>query len=263
MAANDDSETDAGNETALTEEVETGIAVGEPDHTDGGRVFASAAARRDAAVRTVAVVGLLLAATASLRLLAPGVTDPAVVRTRIAQFGSLAPLAFVVLQTLQVILAPIPGQTLAGVGGYLFGTLWGTAYSMVGVVVGSAAVFVGSRRFGRPYVERVVDSAALARWDDFVGRTGVPGLFVLFLLPTFPDDVLCFVAGLTDVRLRTFLALVFVGRTPTFVAAAYAGTRLADGGLVDFATVVAALTVASVAVYAARRHIVSHLNRSS
>jgi len=262
MAANDDSGADAGREAITVEDVETGTAPDDLDHTDSGRVFASAAARRDAAVRTVAVIGLLVASTAALRLLAPGVTDPTWVRAWIAQFGSLAPLAFVALQTLQVILAPVPGQTLAGVGGYLFGTLWGTVYSMLGVVVGSAAVFVGGRRFGLPYVKRVIDPAALARWDDFVERAGVPGLFVLFLLPTFPDDVLCFIAGLTDVRLRPFLVLVVVGRTPTFIAAAYAGTRLADGGLVDFAIVVGALTIGSVAVYAARHRIVARLNRS-
>jgi uncharacterized membrane protein YdjX (TVP38/TMEM64 family) len=54
------------------------------------------------------------------------------------RIGILAPLAFVALQIVQVILAPIPGQTLAGGGGYLFGTLWGTVYSMIGVVLGVA-----------------------------------------------------------------------------------------------------------------------------
>lgn len=177
---------------------------------DGDRVFASAEARRDAALRTAAVVCLVGGGAVAVRLLLPGVADPARVGAHLDGLGPLAPVAFVVLQTVQVVLAPIPGQTLAGVGGYLFGTLWGAVYSMVGVVLGSAVVFLATRRFGRPYVERVVDPSALTRWDEFVDRAGVPGLFVLFLLPTFPDDVLCFVAGLTDVRFRTFLALVVV-----------------------------------------------------
>jgi uncharacterized membrane protein YdjX (TVP38/TMEM64 family) len=155
-----------------------------------------------------------------------------------------------------VILAPIPGQLLAGVGGYLFGTWLGAGYSMVGVVIGSTVVFLVSRRFGRSYVEQ----SALRRWDAFVDRGGVPALFVCFLLPTFPDDLLCFVAGLTDLRLRRFLALVVVGRTPTFVAVAYAGTRLSDGVLGQFALVVTVLTLGSVAVYATRDRIVARLN---
>jgi uncharacterized membrane protein YdjX (TVP38/TMEM64 family) len=90
----------------------------------------------------------------------------------------------------------------------------------------------------------------------------VQGLFVLFLLITFPGDVLCFVAGLTDIRLRTFLALVVVGRTSTFVTAAYAGTRLADGALVGVTLVLTALAVISVAVCVARDRIVARLSRS-
>ncbi|GGN98937.1 TVP38/TMEM64 family protein [Haloarcula pellucida] len=231
------------------------------DDADDGRVFASAVARRDAIVRTLVLVGALVAVTVALRLAVPGLTDPEWVRARIAAFGVLAPLAFLALQTAQVVLAPIPGQVLASVGGYLFGTLRGTGYSMTGVVLGSTLVFVAARRFGRPYVERVVDPAALDRWDEFVARTGVSGLFVLFLLPTFPDDVLCFVAGLTDIRLRTFLTLVVVGRTPSFLAVAYAGTQVADGALGTAALVLTLLTAGSVVAYAVRHRIVAGLER--
>ncbi|QIO21674.1 TVP38/TMEM64 family protein [Haloarcula sp. JP-L23] len=231
------------------------------DDTDDGRVFASAVARRDAIVRTLVLVGALVAVTVALRLAVPGLTDPEWVRARIATFGVLAPLVFLALQTAQVVLAPVPGQVLASVGGYLFGTLRGTGYSMTGVVLGSTLVFVAARRFGRPYVERVVDPATLDRWDEFVARTGVPGLFVLFLLPTFPDDVLCFVAGLTDIRLRTFLTLVVVGRTPSFLAVAYAGTQFADGALGTAALVLTLLTAGSVVAYAVRHRIVAGLER--
>jgi len=176
--------------------------------------------------------------------------------------GTLVPLAFVALQTMQVVLTFVPGQTLAGVGGYLFGTLWGTVYSMIGVIFESGAVFLATRRFGRPYIERVVNPTALTRRADVVDPAGMPGLFVLFLLPTFPDDVLWFVVGLTDSRFRTFLILGAVGRTPTFVTAVYAGTRLADGALVGVALVLTALAVTSAVVYVARHRIVARLNRS-
>ncbi len=230
------------------------------DVSDGDRrVFASAAARRSAAVRTTGLVVILAVGTLGLRLAVPQFTDPTWIQHQLATLGPFAPLAFIILQTIQVIVAPIPGQTLAGVGGYLFGTLGGTASSMLGVALGSTVVFMLTRWFGRPYVERVVDADALARWDHFVDRTGVPGLFALFLLPTFPDDLLCFVAGLTELRLGTFLVLVVVGRTPTFAAAAYAGTSLAQGAVVQFVVVIVGLTLASVVVYAARDRIVARL----
>ena len=230
------------------------------DGAKSGVIFTSTAARRDAVLRSIAVVCLVGGGAVAVQTVLPGVTDPDWIEHQLASLGAVAPVAFVALQTGQVMLAPIPGQLLAGVGGYLFGAWLGAGYSMVGVVIGSTVVFLASRRFGRSYAERVIEQSALRRWDAFVDRGGVPALFVCFLLPTFPDDLLCFVAGLTGLRLRRFLALVVVGRTPTFLAVAYAGTRLSDGVLGQFALVVTVLTLGSVAVYATRDRIVARLD---
>lgn len=120
---------------------------------------------------------------------------------------------------------------------------------MVGVVAGSAVAFTLARRFGRPFVERVVDPDALARFDDFLDDGGTIALFVAFLLPTFPDDVLCFLAGLSELPLRRFLLLVGVGRFPSFLLVACAGTSLAEARLVRFGLLAGALVVLTVAVY--------------
>lgn len=226
------------------------------DAADEGGHFRSASARRSVLIRTGLVVGALLFVTVGVRSLVPQLTNPGWVRATVGRFG---PLAFVGLQTAQVILAPIPGQMLAGVGGYLFGPLRGTAYSMTGVLLGSAAVFMLSRAYGRPYVERVLNPATVDRWDGVVDRAGVPGLFVLFLLPTFPDDLLCAVAGCADIRLRRFLALVLVGRTPSFLAVAYAGGQLSHGRLVGAVAVVSLLCLVSGLVYVTRHRIVETL----
>lgn len=155
------------------------------------RVFDSPEARNATLVRLGALAVVLAVATFAILERAPSLTDPTWVRETVSAAGPFAPLVFVGIQTAQVIVAPIPGQALAAVGGYLFGTLAGTAYSMVGVVLGSAVVFLLARRFGRPFVERAIDPDTLSRFDDFAERSGVVGLFVLFLLPTFPDDALC------------------------------------------------------------------------
>lgn len=237
----------------------------EGDERDAGtsarasRVFVSVAARRDAAVRLAVLVGGVAVLTAGIGLLFPQVTDPAWIRARIEAFGPLAPLAFLVLETVQVIVAPIPGQVLGGVAGYLFGAVYGTVLALAGVLCGSAIAFTAARRYGRPYAERVLDPGSLRRWDGFVDRAGLPGLFVLFVLPAFPDDVLCFVAGLSEIRLRTFLALVLFGRGPSFVAVVYAGTALGEGRLRTTFLLVGLLVVFSVGVVLARDRIVGRL----
>ena len=216
------------------------------------RVFRSAAHRRRALLLVGALTGAVVAVTAALWTFAPYLFDPTWLQTRLEATGPTAPAVFVLLQTAQVVFAPIPGQVLGTVGGYLFGSALGAAYSMLGVVLGSTIVFVASRRYGRPFAVRVLTEEAVARADAFVDTYGVPGLFVAFLLPTFPDDALCLVAGLTKIRLRTFLTLLVVGRTPTFVAAAYAGTALADGRVERFLLILGVLVLVSAGVYGLR-----------
>lgn len=226
---------------------------------DPPRVFDSPAARRSALLRGGLLVAAVVGATGALYVFVPQATDPQWLRAAVAEFGALAPAVFVAVQALQVIVAPVPGQVLGGVGGLLFGTVRGTAYSIVGVTVGSAVVFALARRYGRPYVERVVTSETLDSFDGFVRREGLLGLFVLFLLPTFPDDALCFLAGLSEIRLRTLLALVVLGRGPTFLVAAYAGGRLAAGQLWLVAVATVATLAVSAVVYRKREAVVRTL----
>lgn len=224
---------------------------------DRPRVFVSAADRRRAVAVlaglavAVGLTGVLVAASV------PRLTDPAWLERRIAAAGPLAPLAFVCLQAVQVLVAPVPGQALGGVAGYLFGPAAGTVYSLAGVAIGGFVAFGLTRRYGRPYVERAVDPAALDRFDGFVERHGRTGLFAAFLFPAFPDDLLCFVAGLSEIQPRTFLALLVVGRAPSFLAVAVAGGRLAAGARSAAVALTAGLAVVTLAGYYVRVRLTS------
>jgi uncharacterized membrane protein YdjX (TVP38/TMEM64 family) len=212
-----------------------------------GPLFESRAARRGAFLRLSVLLLAVVGLGALLLALFPGVTEPETLRVALARFGTLAPLVFVALQALQVVAAPVPGQVLGGVAGYLFGGLLGSLYSLAGVLLGSAVAIGVTRRYGRSYAERAVEEAALARFDGLVDRVGEPGLFVMFLLPVFPDDALCFLAGLTEIPVSRLLALVLVGRAPTFVLVAYLGGSVADADLL-LAGTLAALLAALVAL---------------
>lgn len=174
-----------------------------------------------------------------IRQYAPFLGDPDALRAWVEQFGILSPLAFVAVQAAQVVVAPVPGQVVVLLGGYLFGAVAGTAYSLVGATIGSAVVFWLSRRYGRSYVERVVTPGIVARFDGLTRDHVLTGMLVAFLVPGLPDDVLCFVGGLTDVRLWKLVAVSFVGRIPSYAFVSFVGVELANE---NFVTVLA-LTV--------------------
>ncbi len=170
------------------------------------------------------------------------------IRAWLAGFGLLAPLVSILLNAAQVLLAPVPGQIISLANGYLFGVFWGTVYSMVGLAIGSALAMGIGRWLGRPAVERLVSPDALARWDGVAARRGPLFFFLVFLLPLLPDDVTCFVVGLSPLSIPYVLVLATLGRLPGLVAGSWLGQHaasLSPGGwaLLVGATVALALLV--------------------
>jgi uncharacterized membrane protein YdjX (TVP38/TMEM64 family) len=206
---------------------------------------------------------LLVALYVGARQYVPFVFDARELRTWIDQFGRFAPLVFVLVQALQVIVAPIPGQIVALVAGYLFGPVQGTAYSLAGVLLGSAVAFSLAQRFGRPMVERLLDEDLVARFDGFVDRVGLPGLFVFVVIPGLPDDAICFLSGLTRWRLRTFIAVISVGRLPAYVVTVYAGGELASGQVTSALALLGAVVALSVVGYYKQDAIRNRIRRLS
>ena len=193
------------------------------------QLFSSREARRRGVLAVLLVAAFLLALYFGVRRHAAFVFNAEELRLWIAQFGVLAPLVFILLQFLQVVFAPIPGQIVALAAGYLFGPLFGTIYSLVGVLAGSAVAFMLAKRFGRGFVEGLLHEEVMARFDGFVEDIGLPGLLAFVLVPGLPDDAICFLAGLTKWRLRTFLVAITIGRLPAYVVTVYAGDELASG----------------------------------
>jgi len=146
----------------------------------------------------------------------------------VAGFGPWAPLVSVVLNAAQVLLAPIPGQFVGLMNGYLYGVWLGTLYSMIGLLIGTAVAMALGRWFGRPLVERLVDAQRLTHWDGVIRRRGPPFLFLVFLFPSLPDDLVCFLIGLSPLSIPRTLVLAMIGRLPGVFVSCWIGARAAE-----------------------------------
>lgn len=144
----------------------------------------------------------------------------------VARWGLWAPFVFVLVQAAQVILAPIPGNITALAGGALFG--WGVGFllSSIGLIIGSMIAFWLGRYYGMPLVVRMVGQKTYERYEGVVARKGTWVLFLIFLVPFFPDDALCFLAGMTAISFPLFTLLVVVGRLPGMLVSNLAGSGL-------------------------------------
>lgn len=137
--------------------------------------------------------------------------------------GAWAPLALIGLAVVQTVVAPIPGQAVNFVAGYIFGLIPGTLISWVGLVVGATVAMWLARYLGRPVVEKLVGRRPLDRLDGLAAGRGLGFFFLAFLIPGLPDDLLCFVAGLTRLPLRGLILFNATARIPGLVGAVWLG----------------------------------------
>ena len=136
-------------------------------------------------------------------------------RRAIAFINSFHPydeFVFIGLQILQVVAAPIPGEVTGLIGGYIYGACLGTVYSTIGLTIGSWVAFALARFFGLPLVERVVKPAIIEKYDYFLEHRGLFVSFLLFLIPGFPKDYLCYIMGASHMKTWHFLGISTVGR---------------------------------------------------
>jgi uncharacterized membrane protein YdjX (TVP38/TMEM64 family) len=203
--------------------------------------------------RTVVILALLALAFAALLIwhqpLLYFFADRAKVQGFVTRFGPWAPLAAILLHVAQVLLAPIPGQVIDAVNGYLFGAAWGTLYSLVGVIAGSSLAMALARRFGRPRAERLIKREMLERLDGYSRQRGALFFFLIFLFPFLPDDVACFLAGLTLLPLPELIVLAAIGRLPGILVANFVGANAAALTRTQGAFFIAGLAVIALAFW--------------
>ncbi len=163
----------------------------------------------------IAVAGLVLGGIVYL-LYAYGLIDYFTDRQRLVNFinkhRAYAAFIFIGLQTLQVIAAPVPGEVTGFVGGVFFGAGWGILYSTIGLTLGSWIAFVLARLAGRPLVQMVVNPDTIKRYDYVMKHKGLFLAFLMFLIPGFPKDILCYLLGLGHMSQRDFLLVSTSGR---------------------------------------------------
>ncbi|MBQ8684877.1 MAG: TVP38/TMEM64 family protein [Clostridia bacterium] len=166
--------------------------------------------------------------------------------------GAWMPVFYILLQYLQVVVLPIPSvvSTLAGVA--LFGPLKTTVYSLVGILLGSLTAFLIGRKLGHKAVAWMVGEETLEKWQAKLKGKDNLVLTLMFLLPVFPDDILCFVAGLSSMSFAYFVTMIVISRILAVTTTCYSIEIIPFNtwwGLTIWGVIFAAFIVAFIIVY--------------
>ena len=174
------------------------------------------------------VVLLTVLCTLVWRELPPKWLDSQWLETWIKGMGMLAPLAFILLRTIAIVLTAVPNAPLDVAGGVLFGPFWGTVYSLLGSEAGAVSCFLLARALGRDAISRLLHRN-VSFGDGYPQRQmGYVVMFARFE-PVFSFALVSYGAGLTGISLGTFALSTLIGMTPGTILLNYYGKSFFTG----------------------------------
>src|SRR5438128_10720739 len=193
----------------------------------------------------LAIVIWLVAADAPIvRFVVRLYQDKKFLKETVRSWGVMAPLVFIAIQALQVIISPIPGEITGPVGGALFGTWLGLIYSTIGLTVGTLFCFWVGRKWGEPLVRPWLSEHHWNRMSFILEAEGAIICFILYLIPGFPKDILSYLFGMSPMPFWVFAVVSTIGRLPGTWISSYFGAHVGEQQYIyaiAFIAVVAAL----------------------
>lgn len=175
------------------------------------------------------------------------VSDPVMLKMMLSSYGGVSIAIYIGIAVIQVIIAALPGELVEVAGGYIYGVIPGSFYSIVGITIGAVIVFYVSRVFGHPFIKLFVPKKVFEKFEFLLNNPKAEvAMFILFLLPGIPKDILTYIAGLTPVRPVAFFLLSTLGRLPSLFVTCFIGAYIQQGNYTAV-TVISVITCILVA----------------
>lgn len=131
----------------------------------------------------------------------------------IKKFGIVAPLFFISLQTFQVVFPVIPGGASCLAGVLAFGSVFGFVYNYIGLVIGSLIAFYLSKKYGLNLIRKIFKEETIQKYLKYINDSRFDTIFFLCIfIPGLPDDIMCYIAGLSKMNYKTFLISILIGK---------------------------------------------------
>lgn len=176
------------------------------------------------------------------------VSDRETFRQWLESFPIPSDLAFVFVRAFQTVIKIIPAEPLEIGSGYIWGTWGGFAYCMIGTEIGSLIIILLTKIFGVRFVNLFADVSKINEWSfikDSKKRWVL--LFIIYVIPGTPKDLITYFIGLTDIKIIPFLLITGIARIPAIISSTYCGNSLVDKNYLHSAMIFAVITIVSAA----------------
>lgn len=155
------------------------------------------------------------------------VSQPEKFRQWVDTHGIWGRVAFIGMTVFQIVIAIIPGEPLEMVAGYAFGGLEGTVLCIISNLIGGIIIFALVRSLGVRFVELFFSREKILSLKFLNTKKKTNALlYLLFIIPGTPKDLLSYFAGLTNIGWGSWLLITTVARIPSIVTSTLVGGAL-------------------------------------
>lgn len=141
----------------------------------------------------------------------------------VGQYGILGPVVIILSQIVQVVIPILPMGIGLLAGVMIYGPLVGFTYNYIGIIIGSILAFLMARRLGQSYVQNSVSEKVYNKYINWTNdEKKFNRLFALAIFfPVSPDDFLCMLAGVTKMKLKTFIIIIMICKPFSIITYSY------------------------------------------
>ncbi len=148
------------------------------------------------------------------------------------------------IQLLQIFVAFIPGEPVELLLGYLWGPWLGMLTCLIGIFIGTLTIFLLVRRFGMPFVKKIVGTDDLTKYKFLANKNKLElTVFVLFFIPGTPKDALTYIAPIAPISPIKYLLIATFARIPSIITSTILGDSIAEG---DYILAVAVFVITAI-----------------
>ena len=152
-------------------------------------------------------------------------------------------LIYIAAQILQIIICIIPGQGLQFAAGYAFGFWLGLLFSLIGAAIGAVISYYLAKLLGQGILYLIFDDKQMENFiDKLNSKKAIMAVFAIYLIPGLPKDACSYAAGISNMKLKPFLVVSLIGRTPAMAGSLLIGNQV-EVGAYTLAILIAAVAV--------------------
>lgn len=160
------------------------------------------------------------------------------------EYKTQSVIVYIAAQILQIVICIIPGQWLQFAAGYMYGFWLGYLLSLVGAALGTVLTYYIARLLGNDAMHLIFGEERIhQQLENLNNKKALVLVFLVFLIPGVPKDLCNYVAGLSEMKLKPFMIVSLIGRSPGMMGSLLIGLSIESGRYIGAGAIAAAAII--------------------